>query len=77
MTITPTHINPAQWQQALGFSRQTCAKIFRDGGTPEDALRAFGLPTQDEDPESDWGRVVTLIADALCVNSQSDHRQAA
>ena len=35
------HINPMQWHQAVGFARQSCARIFRDGGKPQDALSAF------------------------------------
>lgn len=64
--MTPQHRNPIQWQQALGFSRESCAHVFRDGGSPEDALRSFGLPTTQDDPESNWGHVVEQIADALC-----------
>ncbi len=66
--MTPTHLNPVQWQQALGYSRQACARVFRDGGRPDDALKAFGLPTREEDPDSNWSRVVEQIADALCVS---------
>ena len=37
------HVNPLQWHQAVGVARQSCARFFRDGGAPADALLAFGL----------------------------------
>ena len=39
--MTPKHINPQQWQHAIGIARQPCARIFRDGGAPADALEAL------------------------------------
>lgn len=63
--MTPNHINPVQWNQALGYSRQACARVFRDGGTPVDALAAFGLAAEDV-AGADWSRAVDLIATALC-----------
>ena len=41
--MSPSYINPVQWQQSVGYARQACARIFRDGGNPADAVRAFGL----------------------------------
>jgi hypothetical protein len=70
---TPGHINPVQWQQAQGIARQTCARVFRDGGTPEDALDAFGL-SADETASIDWSRAVDAIAQTLCM---TPHRRAA
>ena len=58
------HINPLQWQHALGVARQSCARIFRDGGTPVDALEAFGL--SHGDASCDWKQAVETIAQALC-----------
>jgi len=59
------HRDPAQWHQAMGVARQACARIFRDGGGPADALRAFGLPAAR--PKSgDWSKAVGLIAETLC-----------
>jgi hypothetical protein len=61
----PDHVNPVQWQQAQGVARQTCARFFRDGGRPEDALKAFGL--SDSELEGlDWSRAVDAIALTLC-----------
>lgn len=69
----PGHINPVQWQQAQSVARQTCARFFRDGGTPEDALDAFGL-SADETASIDWSRAVDAIAQTLCM---TPHRRAA
>ncbi len=59
------HVNPLQWHQALGVARASCARFFRDGGLPADALLAFGL-SADASAARDWSRAVELIADSLC-----------
>lgn len=61
--MSPHHVNSVQWQQAIGYARQACARIFRDGGSPMEACRAFGLA-----PESvgDWSVAVDRIALSLC-----------
>jgi hypothetical protein len=56
------HINSVQWEQAMGYARQACAAIFRDGGSPRAALSAFGLSVAD----ADWSTAVDRIALALC-----------
>lgn len=63
--MSHTHINPLQWHQAMGFARQSCARVFRDGGTPRDALKAFGLPYGETDAV-DWSKVVEDIAQVIC-----------
>ena len=63
-----THLNPVQWNQAQGLSRQSCARIFRDGGTPADALAAFGLGANAADT-IDWSKAVDLIAQQLCASA--------
>lgn len=65
--MTPEHINPLQWHQALGVARQSCARFFRDGGTPADALAAFGLK---QSAASDWSHAVERIAEVLCAAPQ-------
>jgi hypothetical protein len=60
-TVWPER-DPAQWHQAIGVARQACARIFRDGGSAADAVKAFGL----EATSADWSRAVTLIAESLC-----------
>ena len=62
--MSPGHINPVQWQQAMGYARQACARIFRDGGTPADAMRAFGLNATTD--SSDWSVAVDRVAQSLC-----------
>jgi hypothetical protein len=63
--MTPDHINPLQWHQALGVARQSCARVFRDGGKPADALAAFGLEA-DAPRRQDWAHAVDLIAQSIC-----------
>jgi hypothetical protein len=57
------HINSVQWEQAVGYARQACARIFRDGGSPRAALMAFGLSAEP----TDWSTAVDRIALILCV----------
>lgn len=64
----PDHVNPIQWHQALAVSRQTCARVFRDGGAPADALSAFGLAS---DASITWERAVDHIAAELCAHPMS------
>lgn len=61
--LGPDHINPVQWHQSLGYARQACARIFRDGGAPRDALEAFGLTAPNG---ADWSKAVETIAEVLC-----------
>jgi hypothetical protein len=63
----PPHVNPVQWQQSTGYARQACARIFRDGGSPADALQAFGLC---ETSAVDWSIAVDRIAQLLCAPQQ-------
>lgn len=65
--MTPEHINPLQWHQAMGFSRQSCARVFRDGGSARDAMRAFGIAAAAQ-AEPDWEKAVTAIAEVLCAS---------
>ena len=67
----PAHVNPLQWHQAMGYARQACARIFRDGGTPRDAMAAFGLAGA---VGVDWSRAVERIAEQL---SGAQQRRAA
>jgi hypothetical protein len=62
---TPDHINPVQWSQAMGVARQACARIFRDGGAPADAVAAFGLAVAAPTAIA-WSKAVELIAERLC-----------
>ena len=62
----PGHVNPLQWHQAVGVARQSCARFFRDGGSPADAMAAFGLAAEAQ--SSDWGKTVEAIAQVLCAS---------
>ncbi len=61
----PDYVNPIQWHQAVAVSRQTCARVFRDGGAPGDALAAVGLTNGDD---INWDKAVDLIAAELCAH---------
>lgn len=66
--MIPAYINPMQWHQSIGIARQSCARFFRDGGTPADAMRAFGVETGVADA-ADWSKAVEAIAERLCAQS--------
>lgn len=66
----PAHVNPIQWHQALSVSRQTCARVFRDGGTPAEALAAFGLKPGTGEKLS-WEKAVDVIAAEICAHSMA------
>lgn len=70
-----SHVNPVQWNQAQGLSRQSCARIFRDGGNPTDALKAFGIDTTASEA-IDWSKAVELIAQQLCVARRTMRKAA-
>ena len=63
--MKPPHINSVQWDHALGYARQSCARVFRNGGTPVDALSTFGLSGRSK-IRTDWGHAVENIAMSLC-----------
>ncbi|MEE9589370.1 MAG: hypothetical protein V3V97_15265 [Hyphomicrobiaceae bacterium] len=67
--MKPQHVNPAQWSNALGYARQSCARIFREGGSPTDAMTAFGLRSRER-KGADWSRAVERIAMSLCAPGQ-------
>lgn len=62
--MTEVRINPQQKAHATDLARQACARVFRDGGAPIDALEAFGIAT--DAAVADWREAVELIAAALC-----------
>lgn len=65
ISTSPGFYNPIQWHQAVAVSRQECARVFCDGGSPQEALAAFRL-TADNDVS--WQRAVDLIAAELCAH---------
>lgn len=64
----PEHVNPIQWHQALAVSRQTCAHVFRDGGTPMEALAAFSLKPRHDGGATSWEKAVDQIAAEICAH---------
>lgn len=66
MQMTPEYVDQMQWHQSVGFARQVCARVFRDGGRPKDALEAFGLVRLARDEDQDWSKAVELIAETMC-----------
>jgi hypothetical protein len=71
----PAHINPILWQQSLGLARQIAARVFRDGGTPEDAVVAVGLPPSGD--TMTWDKAVDVIAAELSRTGSPALRRAA
>jgi hypothetical protein len=69
----PQRVNPVQWEQNVGYARTICARVFRDGGTPADALKAFGLDHVAAD--ASWSTTVDRIAASLA--SPAQRRRAA
>lgn len=63
--INQTHINSAQWTEAVGRAHDYCSAIGRRGGSPIDAVRAYGLFKLDIDP-ADWDKAEVIIALAMC-----------
>ena len=61
----PRHINPVQWNEAVALARQACARVFRNGGTPQEALATFGL-AGDGMGLGDWSKAVDRAALSLC-----------
>ena len=70
--MTPNNVNPVQWQQSVGYARSVCARVFRDGGQPADALAAFGFAAASA--PADWSTVVDRIATQI---SKGQGRKAA
>lgn len=65
--MSPDYINPLQWNEAMGIARQSCARVFRDGGSPADAVKAFGLARREEQAAAlSWDKAVVRVAEALC-----------
>jgi hypothetical protein len=61
--LEPRNVHPRQWRQAIDVARETCARFFRDGRAPADAVRAHGLAPSDA---AGWAHAVNLIAELHC-----------
>lgn len=60
----PDYVNPVEWELALSMARSICADMFRKGGTPLDALRAYGIERSFSHPN--WQNAIDIIALANC-----------
>ena len=67
------HVNPVQWNQALGLARRSCSHVFQQGGGPADAIQLHGLSGHGLEPVH-WGKAITLIALNLCRGHQDPRR---
>ncbi len=59
----PPNVDPVHWHQSVGYARQACARVFRDGGSPAEAIATFGAKA---DGRLDWSRAVEVIAEVMC-----------
>ncbi|MFY0613391.1 MAG: hypothetical protein JXQ99_17795 [Hyphomicrobiaceae bacterium] len=73
--MTMQAMKSAEWDHATGVARQVCARVFRDGGAPSDALDAFGLA--HEDLHGNWRMAVERIAEALCQSGTAKNQPQA
>jgi hypothetical protein len=67
--MKPENVTPTQWQAALSIASSVCDPIRKGGGTPDDALRAFGLHASGLGPD-EWHKVHNWIATAACSNAK-------
>ena len=63
------HVDAAQMDYATGIARQVCARVFRDGGTPADAMEVFGIAHVGV--HAGWRDAVDTIARALATKSRT------
>ncbi len=62
--LEPRHVRPQQWQVAMDFARDTCARHYIRGCSPADTVRAYGLATSSA---ATWAHAVNLIAELHCM----------
>jgi hypothetical protein len=60
--LEPRHVHPLRWPQAVDVAREVCARFFRDGRSPADTVRAFGLAPSEA---AGWAGAVNAIAEAV------------
>jgi hypothetical protein len=58
--LEPRYVRPQQWRQAVDVARDACARLFRDGRSPADAVRAHGIATSEA---ASWAHAVNVIAE--------------
>ncbi len=59
----PRGCPPVQWEQAIGLARHTCAKVYRDGGSPAEALFSAGA---DNSADASWDTAIRALARQFC-----------
>jgi hypothetical protein len=62
---SPAHIDALQWHHAQLRARLSCARVFREGGHPADALLQFDVKL-DDTRRLGWARAVEAITETLC-----------
>ncbi|MEO0730388.1 MAG: hypothetical protein AAFR23_01425 [Pseudomonadota bacterium] len=75
--MAPKHMAPAQWTTAQGVARAVCAKVFREGGSPVDALRLNGVSVEADPAEMSWSQAVDLLANAVAQTASAPRALAA
>jgi hypothetical protein len=58
--LEPRHVHPVRWHQSVEVARETCARFFRDGRAPTDAVRAHGIASS---ALTDWAGAVNALAE--------------
>jgi hypothetical protein len=63
--LEPHDVRPRQWRQAADVAREACARFFKDGRSPADAMRAYGLAASGA---ADWTQAVNVLVELHCAN---------
>jgi hypothetical protein len=61
--LEPRHVHPLRWREAIDVARDICARFFRDGRSPADAVRSVGLTTSGA---ATWAHAVNVLAELHC-----------
>ena len=59
------HVNPVQWNQAVGLAQTMCHNIGKRGGNPADAVQSYAL-NKDIEPPTEWDKAEQIIALSIC-----------
>ena len=66
--LEPQHVHPLRWRHAVDVSRETCARFFRDGRSPADAVRSCGLALPGA---TTWAQAVNMLAELHCASQDA------
>ena len=61
--LEPQRVHPLRWRQSVDVSREVCARFFRDGRSPADAVRSCGLALSEA---ATWAQAVNVLAELHC-----------